>query len=328
MLSARKIFLVFLSLVALTANAESGLGGGFSRRAGVPSDAMERRHPEAQNEPKGDRPLKGGRGVEIKESFCNALQNDVEFLCDSICAGRASRTSGGSEATMYLVRRFREMGYKPFVQGFGKGRNVYVQTPGTAPSGGYIVVMAYYDGLGVQNGSLYPGADSNASGVAALLALAEELKGVRGVIFAAVDAHRANSAGAKALYNKLKGRKIALVMNLDILGGDNPAKYSYWKDFLMVLGGERYKTLAEKANRGVALHLYYDYFGSRTFTELFYRKTGEHKVFMDAGIPTVVLTSGITTRVNSPADTPDTINYPILEKRVKFISNWIRNYGR
>ena len=35
--------------------------------------------------------------------------------------------------------------------------------------------MAYYDALGVKDGALYPGADSNASGVAVLLDVARLL---------------------------------------------------------------------------------------------------------------------------------------------------------
>jgi len=250
------------------------------------------------------------------------LEIDVAFLSDSICAGRASRSAGGSEATMYLVRRFRQMGYSPKVQSFGKGRNIVVQTPGSR-SEGLIVVMAYYDGIGTVDSRLYPGADSNASGVAALLALAGELKGCRGVVFAALDAHRAGSAGANALLKSLKGRKISMVINLDILGGDNPAKYTYWKDFLIAMGGERFKTGIDQANRGIALHLYYDYFGSRTFTEVFYRRSGDHRPFMEAGIPCVVFTSGITENTNTIFDTPESINFEVLAKRVRLISSFI-----
>ena len=39
----------------------------------------------------------------------------------------------------------------------------------------YIVVSAYYDGLGVLDGSIYPGADANASGVGVLLSLVRSL---------------------------------------------------------------------------------------------------------------------------------------------------------
>ena len=52
------------------------------------------------------------------------------------------------------------------------GRNVIGLIPGSSTPAKYIIVMAHYDNLGILNGSFYPGADSNASGVAALLEIA------------------------------------------------------------------------------------------------------------------------------------------------------------
>lgn len=224
---------------------------------------------------------------------------------------------------MYIVRRFQQMGYKPNIQSFKGGRNIFVQTPGL-PKNGYTLVLAYYDGLGCPEGRLFPGADSNASGVAALLCLAQSCKGQKGVIFAAVDAHRANSEGASALKERLKGKKISAVISLDILGGDNPAKYSYWKDFLIILGGDGLKNKALSCNKGVNLHLYYDYFGSKAFSELFYRKTGDHRPFFGSAGSVVVFTSGITPNTNTTADTAQSINYQILSCRVDFIENWVK----
>ncbi|MDY6445025.1 MAG: hypothetical protein SPK76_08390, partial [Bacteroidales bacterium] len=38
------------------------------------------------------------------------LRAEVEFLCDSLCAGRAFGTAGAQGATLYLLRQLRNAG--------------------------------------------------------------------------------------------------------------------------------------------------------------------------------------------------------------------------
>lgn len=262
----------------------------------------------------------GAQEVKMEES----LRRDVEFLSDTLCAGRASLTAGASEASMYLIRRFKSIGYTPEVQSFIGGRNVVA---GALSARRKVLVMAYYDGLGTKRGKLYPGADSNSSGVAAMLALAESLKdsGLP-LVFAAVDGH-SDAAGSAALKENLPG--VVRVVNLDILGGANPPIYRFWKDFLIILGGEGWRSSLEAANGGRPLHLYWDYFNSREFSELFFRRSGDHKPFLDAGVPCIMFSSGITMDTNRPTDGPENLDYPILARRVRFIASFIRgSYGK
>ena len=99
------------------------------------------------------------------------LRAEVEFLCDSLCAGRGFGTVGAQAATLYLLRQLRDAGLRTTVQSFAAGgrvgHNVVAVTPGWFRR--YIVVGAYFDGLGTLDGRIYPGADANASGVAAML---------------------------------------------------------------------------------------------------------------------------------------------------------------
>ena len=183
--------------------------------------------------------------------------------------------------------------------------------------------MAYYDGLGVLDGTLYPGADSNASGVAALLALSERLKGRGDVMLAFVDGHNSGLSGSAALAERLRGRKLSMVVNLDILGGTLAPVDKYWKDYLIALGADRYSKTFEKCNEGLMLHLYYDYYRSRSFTDLFYRRIGDHKEFLSWGAPVIVFTSGITLNTNRPDDTASTLDYEVFSRRVEFIARFL-----
>jgi hypothetical protein len=42
-------------------------------------------------------------------------------------------------------------------------------------------------------------------------------------------------------------------------------------------------------------------------------------VFLEHGIPAVMFTSGITMLNNKPGDSPDTLDYPVLMKRIRLI---------
>lgn len=262
-----------------------------------------------------------------------ALRADVEFLSDSLCAGRAAGSAGGVEAAAYIARRMASEGYSVGVQSFAidstrVGHNIISYVPQGASLTPLTIVMASYDGLGTLGGKLYPGADSNASGVAALLALASPLKDRSDLLFVFTDARNAGGGGAKALKTLLKGRKIALVVNIDIIGATLAPVDEYWKDYLIALGADRYKSTFERCNRGLQLHLYYNYYRSRAFTDLFYRRSGDQAVFVADGVPAVLFTSGITSNTNKPSDTAETLNYDIFARRVEFISRFITQYGR
>jgi Zn-dependent M28 family amino/carboxypeptidase len=85
------------------------------------------------------------------------------------------------------------------------------------------VVTAHYDHVGVQNGTIYNGADDNASGTAALLVIADELRRnppEHSVIIAALDAEEAGLSGARAFVDAppVPPTTIRANLNLDMVG--------------------------------------------------------------------------------------------------------------
>ena len=294
-------------------------------------------------------------------SLEDALRADVEFLCSPLCEGRAAGTRGGVEAAAYIARRLSGMGYEVEAQSFAidstrVGHNIIageadgwvppegratrgteaggpsrrdggVSPKGELPKGGahppLTVVMACYDGIGSHDGQVYPGADSNASGVAALLSLAERLRGKANIVFVFTDARNVGGRGAAALRKLLKGRRISLLVNLDIVGSSLAPVDEYWRDYLIALGADRWKQSFERCNAGIGLHLYYDYYRSRNFTSLIYRKMGDQAAFVSDGVPAILFTSGITPNTNKASDTPETLDYGVFARRVEFISRFL-----
>ncbi len=247
------------------------------------------------------------------------------------------------DLSLWLEERFERIGLEKYegkrflnfeLSSGGIGRNVVGVMPGA--SGKFIVVMAYYDALGVKDGALYPGADSNASGVAVLLDVARLLMAggsgggggkYDGVIFVALDGHFDSYAGAQCLLRSIPRDRIRLVVNLDTLGGSTPVDKARPR-YLLALGGEKYSRLFDRCTQAGKLYLYYEYYRSETFTRMFYRKLGDHTVFLEAGLRCVLFTSGISMDTNKPTDIADSLDYNALRYRSLCIARWINLVGR
>ncbi len=289
-----------------------------------------------------------------------SIRDHVEYLCDSLCAGRAMGTSGSSETGFWLSRQFRHIGLMPFngkyVSSFSEeghiGHNIMAFYPGriTQKSHRYIIIASHYDHLGTLNDVLYPGADSNASGVSALLSIARMFQAARimgssydtNIIFAALDGKQFSMAGAKALYSKIAGgmikdpvsgtvitpSQIDMFINMDIIGSTLAPITNGRSDFLIMLGGDnvqkdRLRSL--NMSTGSRMDLGFDYYGSDDFTDLFYRRICDQRVFIEHRIPSIMFTSGITMKTNRVDDNPDSLDYKVLLKRIRLIFHWLES---
>jgi Zn-dependent M28 family amino/carboxypeptidase len=173
-----------------------------------------------------------------------ALLADVRTLASPDFAGRRTGTEGSRKAQAFLQARFQELGLKPFgaayAQPFGfthtsikglvmPGRpfktaypaavNYIGYLPGSAQPERFIVVSAHYDHLGTKDGATYPGADDNASGVAAMLAIAAWFKAHpprHTIVFAAFDGEELGLQGARAFLAALPFPKAQLALNLNL----------------------------------------------------------------------------------------------------------------
>lgn len=287
------------------------------------------------------------------------LYRQIEFLSDSLCGGRATGTAGSTESAFWLIRRFRQIGLVPmdghwathFYEPFGRNVIGFLTGASKRHNDSYIIVMAHYDGIGTLNGTLYPGADSNASGVVAMLGIAEMFSTMRrigraygsNIIFAALDAKASSMKGAKALWKTIEDGKmtdpesgatvtpdkIKMVVNIDQIGGTMSRLKSGRKDFIIMLGreaaGPENAGLLSTCNLkyGTGLELGYDYFGSKDFTNIFYRRVSDQRVFLEHGIPSVLFTSGITMNNNKPYDTADSLDMSILKRRIWLMFHWL-----
>jgi hypothetical protein len=157
-----------------------------------------------------------------------ALMRTVRVLAADSMEGRAAGTPGGARARVWLLERLRAIGVArlgdsltyafPLARG-GEGVNLIGVVRGTATPERYLVLSAHYDHVGVQAGQIYNGADDNASGVAAVLALAERLRARplgHSVIIALFDAEEGGLRGARAFVAHPPVPKASLVLNINL----------------------------------------------------------------------------------------------------------------
>jgi len=171
------------------------------------------------------------------------MLDDVRTLSSAPYAGRRTGSEGSKLAQAYLVKRFEQLGLKPFSAGYAMpfsfthksvkglvtpGKPFLTEYPSATNLVGYIagkegsryiLVSAHYDHLGVRDGVIYPGADDNASGVAAMLQIAEYFRQhppQHTIVFAAFDAEELGLRGAQAFVKALPFARDKLAMNLNL----------------------------------------------------------------------------------------------------------------
>ena len=163
-----------------------------------------------------------------------SLWNTLGALSADSMEGRRMGTRGSAAARALLVRRLAGAGLVPLAPGYVRsfevkmrdtsvheGVNVLAMVRG-ADTSRVIVVSAHYDHLGVRDGQVFHGADDNASGTAAVLALAESYARHaprHSMIFAFFDGEESGLRGARAFVAAppLPLARVAADVNLDMV---------------------------------------------------------------------------------------------------------------
>jgi len=158
------------------------------------------------------------------------LLQDVSVLAHDSMQGRETGTAGAASARAFIQRSLEDAGVDPvgpayghpFTWARGTGQNVVARIPGEEHPQRYIVLTAHYDHEGVRDGEIYNGADDNASGVAALLALARTVSAEplrHSLLLVATDAEESGLQGARAFVADppVPLEAIRLNVNLDMV---------------------------------------------------------------------------------------------------------------
>ncbi len=145
-------------------------------------------------------------------------QHSYELNLNFISAPRPTGSAHWREVRESSIKQFSKLGYKVEEQNYGSGVNVIAIKQGDGSLKGSIIVSAHYDST--QN---CPGADDNASGVAAVLEVARLLsKGnfQRDLVLALWDEEEIDYVGSRAYAKaaKARGEEIHLAIVFEMIG--------------------------------------------------------------------------------------------------------------
>ncbi|RDY60616.1 M28 family metallopeptidase [Flagellimonas nanhaiensis] len=211
-----------------------------------------------------------------------------------------------------------------------KTQNVIGLLEGSEQKHEYVVISAHYDHEGEINGAIFQGADDNASGVAALLDIAESFVVAKNsrfppkksIIFAAFTAEEQGLFGSDHFVNNLTFPDINIVanLNMDMIGRIAP-EYDDYGNYVYLLGEDKLsddlKRLAKIVNdQYIGLDL--DFNQDGIYPEN-YIKLSDQWSFAKKEIPVLFYFGGLHDDYHLPSDTPEKIDYGILEKRAKLV---------
>lgn len=274
------------------------------------------------------------------------LWQRVVELTSPALQGRAAGSSGEDLAADYLVQELRALQLAPwpdasqadYRQSFRIPRraqvaeNLLAAIPGSSQQS-WLVVCAHYDHLGMRKGTLYPGADDNAVGVAALLEIVSclsqsGLQPARSVLVALLSGEETGLQGSVALARALQRAGLTsdtIVLNLDMLGGVGGDSLDVWLEPSRPSG----QAIAEIALGEIR--------ASGVTAELIRRRFApvDSRSFARRGLPSLTLSWDLAKRHHpyrhTPEDTPDHLRLDLIEQasRAALRVAWaLANYRR
>jgi hypothetical protein len=212
----------------------------------------------------------------------------------------------------FLTKRKAEIIVNAQYEKSAKTMNVIGKIEGTDPElkEEYLVIGAHLDHVGSQAGLLFPGANDNGSGSAAVLELAEafqksELKPRRSILFVLFASEEQGLFGSKHFVENLKidSEKIVAMFNLDSIGsgdsiqvGNGKSSPELW-NLARKIDKENFNLVVEDTWSG----------GGADLTP-----------FYETGIPGLYFVSKYSyEHLHLPTDAPETLNLDLLNNIVR-----------
>ncbi|WP_405605763.1 M28 family peptidase [Polaribacter sp. Asnod1-A03] len=286
------------------------------------------------------------------------LLESIKILSHDSLEGRGFSKKGNYKAQKFIASQFEKIGLEKmseegFIQKFpytfsGKKRlrmfpikgiertDTITPIPDTTAIGGNvigkitgkteksIVITGHLDHLGIRKGLIYNGADDDASGTAALFAIADYFKmkpTKHTLIFAAVDAEEIGSLGASYWLQKYEQKNnIVLNINMDMIAHNDSLQ-------LYASGLFHYPQLKkplENIDSPITLLFGHDNPDDKTKDD--WTNSSDHRVFHKEGIPFIYFGVEDHKDYHKATDTFENINQEFYIKAVELIIKSIENY--
>lgn len=219
---------------------------------------------------------------------------ETELASDKM-EGREVFTRGIDSASAFIEREFAKIGlahysglnnYRQEFTHKGKNaNNVIGILPGKSKANEYVVFSAHYDHLGLKSSGddkVYNGANDDASGVTAVIALAKYFKELgnneRTIIFVAFTAEEIGIVGSKYFSKSINPDHVVAMFNIEMIGTES----KWGKDSAFITGFERsdFGTILQDNLKKSKFKFYADPY---TSMQLFYRS--DNATLAALGVP-------------------------------------------
>ncbi len=205
-----------------------------------------------------------------------------------------------------------------------KSKNVIGWIEGDEKKDEFILIVSHYDGLGEKNGTVFPGANDNASGVAASLEIAEAFRYAidsgfvpkRSLVFVHFSGKEEGMLGSKYYVEHpvVPLEKTKAVIELHQLGRlKNEEEIGEF--FPVYIGTDRFKKYDIKKEID-DIHSYNDHIKIHYNAEY---APSDFLQFKALDIPVIYYYGGSFKDYHKPTDTPENVSYEVLNKRTQFI---------
>ncbi|HET8886823.1 MAG TPA: M28 family metallopeptidase [Salinimicrobium sp.] len=262
--------------------------------------------------------------------------------------GRDTGEPGQKKAAEYLKTEYKKLGivspmggddYFQEVPGsyFTRGtikdtENVLAYIEGTEKPDEILVISSHYDHVGVDSeGNVFNGADDDGSGTVAILEIAEAFAKAkkdgngpkRSILFLNVTGEEKGLVGSRFYTeNPVFPLKQTIAnLNIDMIGRIGKGMEDAG-DYVYLIGSDKLSTelhnISEAANKKYTnLNLDYTFNDENDPNRFYYRS--DHYNFAKHDIPIIFYFNGVHADYHKVTDTPDKIEYDLLEKRAKLI---------
>nr|WP_298998474.1 M28 family peptidase [uncultured Allomuricauda sp.] len=217
--------------------------------------------------------------------------------------------------------------------GLVDSENVVALLKGSEKPDEYVVISSHLDHIGVtEDGQINNGADDDGSGSVALLEIAEAFKKAkdegngpkRSIIFLHVTGEEKGLLGSKYYtdYDPILPLENTVAnLNIDMIGRIDPNREGD-RNYIYLIGSDKLSTelhdLSEEINeKYMQIELDYKYNDENDPNRFYYRS--DHYNFAKNNIPIIFYFNGTHEDYHQPGDTPDKINYDLLENRTRLV---------
>ncbi len=214
-----------------------------------------------------------------------------------------------------------------------QSENVLAYIKGSEKPDEIVVISAHLDHEGIKGEDIYNGADDDGSGTVAILEIAEAFKLAadkgygpkRSILFLHVTGEEKGLLGSR-YYTDIDPvfplENTVANLNMDMIGRTDPKREGTNRNYLYLIGSDKLSSelhqISEEVNSKYCnIEFDYKYNDDNDPNRFYYRS--DHYNFAKNNIPVIFYFNGTHADYHKPSDTPDKIDYDLLENRTRLV---------